>query len=154
MGNVPAELNGLSLPQLALLVELENPSLIPACNYSIESVWFGRVSVSGLFGTFLHMLALTLIKSTGSDETAAISLDLGDPVKGLALTSLESWQTATIRIASNVGAPDDAAGFVKEILSWIREYQEGLQPILLDFGSPRSASDSYNNRQWKEAGVI
>lgn len=58
------------------------------------------------------MLALTLIKSTGSEETAAISLDLGDLVKGLALTSLEFWRTATIRIASNAGAPDDAIDFV------------------------------------------
>lgn len=126
MVDIPAELNGLSLPQLALLIELKNPSLIPACNYPIDKGWFGRVRVSGLIGKFLRMLALTLIKSTGSDETVAVSLDLGDPVEGLTLTSLQSWRTATIRIALDAGAPDDAIDFAKEIIAWIGEYQEGL----------------------------
>lgn len=129
---LPAMATDPSMPQLALLVELvelENPSLIAARKYFINKVCFGHIRVSGLIGTFLNMLAFTLVKDTGLNETAAIGLDLGDPVDGLTLMSLESWRTATIRIVCDAGALDSAVGFAKEILAWMREFQEGLPAI-------------------------
>lgn len=129
---LPAMATDPSLPQLALLVELvelENPSLIAARKYFINKVCFGRIRVSGLIGAFLNMLAFTLVKDTGLNETAAIGLDLGDPVDGLTLMSLESWRTATIRIVCDAGALDSAVGFAKEILAWMQEFQEGLPAI-------------------------
>lgn len=125
-----------SLPQLALLVELvelENPSLIAARKYFINKVCFGRIRVSSLIATFLRMLAFTLIKDTGPNETAAIGLDLGDPVDGLVVMSLESWRTATIRIACDTGALDGAVDFAKEILAWMQEYQEGLHTLIISY---------------------
>lgn len=121
--------NDLGLAQLALLVELGGPLLTSAYRSVPNKVWFGRVRVSGIIGRFLDMLAVTSINGTGIDEAAAVSLDLGDPVEGLALTSLTSWRTATIRIARNALAPDDAVDFAEKILAWIRELQEGLLAI-------------------------
>lgn len=139
----------ISLPQLALLVELvelENPSLIAARKYFTNKVCFGRIRVSSLIGTFLHMLAFTLIKNTGPNETAAIGLDLGDPVDGLALMSLESWQTATIRIVCDAGALDSAVDFAKGILAWMQEYQKGLPALVhFDYLLLGFASSSYNS---------
>lgn len=120
----------LRVHELSLLIELKNPSLIPAHDYLGDTVWRDALPIPAIICRFLDMLALVRVRNPGADQVTAVSLDVSGllpatlRLRGEIKSSPEK-QTVTIRIAQNGDVAEETVAFVEDIIRWITRFGRG-----------------------------
>lgn len=120
----------LRVHELSLLIELKNPSLIPAHDYMGDTVWKDALPITAIICRFLDMLALVCVRNPGADQVTAVSLDVSGLLPatlrpGMEIKSSPEKQAATIRIAQNGDVAEETVTFVEDIIRWITVFGRG-----------------------------